>query len=167
MSQVSPLDPARSVTALTRPLILSVKPRWAALLMEGSKTAELRRVPPRRPATTALLYCTAPVSAIVGVLSIARVDTMPVASLWLATFAHSRIDRSEYEDYFAGRDVGSVIWIDAAHRTTPLVRVAELRAVNKSWCTPQSFRYLSAAEQDVATLVESRTVVSTESISPV
>lgn len=55
-------------------MLLSVRPQYAAKLISGEKTAELRRVRPSlRPPFKALVYATAPLACVIGAIQITDV----------------------------------------------------------------------------------------------
>jgi predicted transcriptional regulator len=51
-----------------RPILLSIKPEYAELILEGKKTIELRKSYPAKIFSKIYLYATAPVKKVVGVV---------------------------------------------------------------------------------------------------
>src|SRR3954454_13704408 len=89
-----------------RVLLVSIRPRFADLLLEGSKTVELRRVRPNvTPGTAVILYASSPVCEIVGTASVAAIHEADPTSIWEHHGRRTGLDRSEFDSYFAGTDV--------------------------------------------------------------
>lgn len=66
------------MNGLERAMLLSVHPRFAAAILEGTKTVEVRRQRVAAPSgTPVLLYATAPTMALVGMALIASVHVAP------------------------------------------------------------------------------------------
>jgi predicted transcriptional regulator len=66
-----------------RPLLLSLRPRFAQAILDGTKTVELRRTRVSAPPGTLLvLYASSPVMAVVGVAPLADRDAASLATIW-------------------------------------------------------------------------------------
>jgi predicted transcriptional regulator len=85
-------------------LLFSIAPRWVDLILAGEKRFELRRRPPRNLAmgTPALLYATAPTSAIIAKVQLGEVVTADPDVLWERIGAWFGCSRDYYDAYFAG-----------------------------------------------------------------
>src|SRR3954470_16031315 len=84
-------------------LFLSLRPRFAELLLSGAKSIELRRVRPAvAEGTSVLLYASSPAMKLVGRAEVAEVQVAPVAQIWREHGPATGIRRSEYDDYFKG-----------------------------------------------------------------
>jgi hypothetical protein len=58
-----------------RPLMMSLRPRFAQAILDGSKTVELRRTRVLAPpGTTIIIYASAPVISVVGIVTLGTVD---------------------------------------------------------------------------------------------
>ncbi|MFC3452709.1 ASCH domain-containing protein [Amycolatopsis speibonae] len=85
-----------------RPLVLSLRPRFAEAILDGSKTIELRRTRLQAPTGTSLvLYAASPVMAVVGVATLAGVETASPNRIWQRHRLAVTLDRTEFDIYFA------------------------------------------------------------------
>ena len=138
-----------------RALFISLRPRFAEMLLEGSKTVELRRVEPTvARGARALLYATSPVRALVGAAVIQEVHVATSAEIWQLHGARTGITREEYERYFSEASIAVAITLAEVRRLRTPVSLTELREGRDWFRPPQSFRYLDA--EQVASLTVSR-----------
>ncbi|WP_420632725.1 hypothetical protein [Candidatus Palauibacter sp.] len=134
-----------------RTLLLSVKPKFAAKLLRGEKTVELRRVRPRRiePGDVVLLYATAPLTLFVGFCRVAEVLQDSPAALWPKVERSAGVTRAEYFRYFgaAGRAIGIVI--ERPVRLSDDFSLEDSRRYVPDFRPPQSFRYFSSLDEEL------------------
>lgn len=132
-----------------RTLVLSVKPRFAAKLLEGDKTVELRRVLPRRikAGDFLLIYSTAPETRFVGFCRVAELLLDSPKALWPKVQRSAGVTRREYLRYFgeASRAVG--IQVERPIRLLNEVSLEDSRRYAPGFRPPQSFRYLSSLDE--------------------
>ena len=132
-----------------RTLVLSVKPRFAAKLLEGDKTVELRRVLPRRikAGDFLLIYSTAPETRFVGFCRVAELLLDTPKALWPKVQRAAGVTRGEYLRYYgeASRAVG--IQIERPVRLLDEVTLEDSRRYAPDFRPPQSFRYLSSLDE--------------------
>ena len=132
-----------------RTLVLSVKPRFAAKLLGGEKTVELRRVLPRRirAGDFLLIYSTAPDTSFVGFCRVTKVLLGSPDTLWPKVRRLAGVTRAEYHQYFgeAGRAVG--IQVEQPVRLLDEVSLEDSRRYAPDFRPPQSFRYLSSLDE--------------------
>ena len=121
-------------------ILLSVKPRFAEAILDGTKTFEFRRALfRRRDIDTVVLYASSPTCKILGEFTIEDVLSLEVEELWTATRHGGAIDRAYFDNYFVGCSDGHAIKIGKACRyKTPLCLRADLGISTP----PQSFRYV-------------------------
>lgn len=130
-----------------RAVLLSVKPRFAAAILNGSKTVEIRRRAARLPAgTTCLLYSTSPQCAIVGTVVVEQTITADADTLWDAWGPETALDRDEYDAYLTGSQRPCAIVIGEARALRVPIDLSELRRRHAPFVTPQSYRFLPADE---------------------
>ncbi|WP_419167124.1 hypothetical protein [Candidatus Palauibacter sp.] len=134
-----------------RTLVLSVKPRFAAKLLEGDKTVELRRVLPRRikAGDFLLIYATAPETRFVGFCRVAELLLDSPKALWPKVQRSAGVTRGEYLRYFgeASRAIG--IQIERPIRLLDEVSLEDSRRYAPDFRPPQSFRYLSSLDEEL------------------
>lgn len=123
-----------------RAALLSIKPKYADLILAGSKRIELRRSWTDEDIGVLVLYSSAPVQRLVGVAYIDTVRIEPPDKLWkLAEEFGGGVTREEFDGYFAGKRKTFGIMIKS-------VDVAELqidpKVVFEEFVPPQSYMYL-------------------------
>lgn len=125
-----------------RDVVLSIKPQYSSLIMEGRKTVELRRrFPIKVPkGTLAFIYSTTPDQAIVGTARIKGVVKEEVSKIW-ADFAESAcVEKDDFDAYFAGVEEGFALRFENVRSFQRAVGLQELRD-RFSFEPPQSFLY--------------------------
>ena len=127
--------------------LLSVRPRFAEALLDGTKTVEIRR---RRAhiadGSLCLLYASSPVRALVGAIRVCRIDTDTPDALWSRWGEFAGLTRLEYEVYLDGSTHPCAIIVGAAVRLPNPIELDELRRRDDDFVTPQSYRFLRAGE---------------------
>lgn len=125
-----------------RDIVLSVKPRFADKILDGSKTVELRRrfssaVP---AGARAWIYSTTPIKAMTGAATISGVKQLPLNDLWKRYKSAVAVSKAEFNGYFDGTEEGYAILLSAPHALANPVSLNDLR----SFCEfepPQSYQY--------------------------
>jgi len=123
-------------------ILFSIHPTYIPLFESGAKVFELRRVAPKIEAgTTALVYATSPVRAIVGHFQVGEVIQAPVRSLWERTGARSGVDHDSFMAYFSGKAYGAAV---QARSFVGFQREISLGLMRRRFGLepPQSYRYL-------------------------
>lgn len=125
-----------------RDVVLSIRPNYSTKIMQGIKTVELRRrFPVSAPrGTVAYIYSTSPVQAMVGSAEIAEVVKLPVADIWKKFNKMAQIERSSFNEYFAGVKQGFALRFT---NVRPFNRPIDLTELRKRFAfePPQSFLY--------------------------
>lgn len=128
-------------------LFLSLRPRFAELLLSGEKTVELRRI---RPAvsrgTPVLLYASSPRMTLVGRARVETLDVSTVEEIWRKHGPNTGISRSEYNDYFVGLNHAVAIELVDIRRLDRPRPLQDLRDSLAGFQPPQSYRYLDSAQ---------------------
>lgn len=121
---------------------MSIHPRFARAILDGTKTVEFRKRAFARNVATVVMYATAPVQRIVGTFSVRNIDVGAPPDLWDQYGHAGSVSRSEFFDYFSGDEHGVAIQISEKHclrKPRPLASLGDVRP-------PQSYRYLNAIE---------------------
>jgi predicted transcriptional regulator len=127
-----------------RTLFISLRPRFAELLLLGEKTVELRRVRPAvQPGTRVMLYASSPTCALLGVGVVEDVQVAGHDRIWGEHGPRTGISRSEYDAYFDGTATAVAITLGEVRRLERPISLAELRRGREWFRPPQSFRYLN------------------------
>jgi predicted transcriptional regulator len=130
--------------AFIRDVVVSVRPNYAAKILEGAKTVELRRRFPEACTIGALMliYSSHPVRAIVGHARIREIHRLPLPNLWREFGKLACIEKKDFDDYFCGSNYGSAILLGDVKILPQQVKASELQK-KFGFVAPQSFRYLS------------------------
>jgi predicted transcriptional regulator len=139
-------------SANERLLFLSLKPRYADLILDGTKTVELRRRPPLiATPTEALVYSSTPLRALVGSCRVDRIVAMAPWTLWRKHGADTGVSRREFLRYFDGCSVAYGLLLSRPSRFDDSVDLAAMRQALGTFQPPQSFRYVPVSfHADVA-----------------
>jgi predicted transcriptional regulator len=128
-------------------LFISLKPRFAEMILVGEKTVELRRVAPTlSPGAKVILYASSPQMQVVGSGRVAALEMASPTALWERHGSECGLSRSEYRAYFAGVDRAVAIVLEDVHRLPEAVSLVRLREHWEGFRPPQSWRYIDAAQ---------------------
>jgi predicted transcriptional regulator len=138
------------ITDQTRRLLLSVKPRFAAAILDGSKTVELRRTRPRiEVPTEALIYSSSPERALIGTCDVVEVMAYTPRGMWQLVGQRTGVTYPEFQAYFVGCDTAYGLVLRNAQRLRNEVSLQSMRTTWNSFQPPQSFRYLTRSASDL------------------
>jgi predicted transcriptional regulator len=127
--------------------LLSVRPRFARALLNGSKTVEIRRRQAHIPdGAICLLYASSPVRALVGAVSVGAIDTDLPDVLWSRWGGCTGLQRDEYDDYLTNSVKACAIVVSGVVAFPRPVALSELRRRHSRFVTPQSYRFLGTDE---------------------
>jgi predicted transcriptional regulator len=127
-----------------RTIVLSIKPRYAELILAGTKTVEFRRAWAAEKVAAIAIYASAPIRKIVGVAQVSDVISAKPTSLW--EYCKKRgggLSRSELFAYMNGKPTGFAILLKDV---TKLHQGIVPSSVIEGFSPPQSFRYMTPAE---------------------
>lgn len=141
-------------------MVMSIRARWIAMLLAGSKTVELRRKFPtigNCDDVAAIIYATSPVKSVIAVARISiTIRSSPVA-LWPQVAGSCGAERSEFFSYFAGATAAIGIYFSDIRKIPKPLTIGELRE-SVGFRPPVSWRWATSAEYDLlAKLVSSST----------
>jgi predicted transcriptional regulator len=125
-------------------ILLSVKPKFADLIVDGSKLVELRRTVPAQAVGTIAIYSSSPVQAIVALADVKETIEASPTKLWsIAKDNGGGLTRAELMDYFDSKKTGFAIMLQNVRVYGKPVKPTK---VFKPFSAPQSFRYLTPKE---------------------
>ncbi len=120
-------------------VLLSIKPKYAEMILSGKKRYEFRRAIFKKPGIRkVVIYASSPVSKVIGEFEIDDILSLDIQELWLLTMEHAGIDKEFYDRYFSGKEVGHAIKVK---KTKKYPEYKDLREFNVK-CAPQSFAYI-------------------------
>jgi predicted transcriptional regulator len=138
-------------------LLLSIRPQYASMIFDGTKTVELRRTRPRlKTGDLVLVYVSSPVKALLGAFEVDRVVVASVSQLWNKVKSKAGITAEAFRDYFSGADIGYGIVLKRKWKLGRPVKLESLRERSANFRPPQGYHYLTigyAARIGAGTLV--------------
>ena len=121
-------------------VLLSIKPKYADLIFDGTKKFEFRRtIFKNENIKTIVVYASSPVQKVIGEFEIESILNKDLAVLWQQTKKHAGIDEQYFFEYFINKEKGYAI------------KIKKTRKYRKPLCLrddfnllpPQSFLYLN------------------------
>jgi predicted transcriptional regulator len=128
--------------------LISIHPRHAEAILDGRKEVELRRAPLAPETTHAVIYATAPTSAVVGWFEIESIEIDTKTAIWDRFGPLTCVSRAEHREYFAGATRAVAIRVRTAQKLDRAIPLSAFGGVSRP---PQSFQYLDPS--DAARLV--------------
>ena len=127
----------------SRALLISIQPRFANAIIDGTKWVELRRtMPTLAPGALALIYSSSPAKALIGWATIDGILSGTPSALWNTHHGATGVTSDEFADYFAGRPTAFGLQLSSVRRANSEVSLTALRTHGLQ--PPQSWRYLTA-----------------------
>ena len=85
-------------------ILISIKPEYVEKIFDGSKKYEYRRLLANREVNKLVIYCTAPVKAVVGEVEVVGTISDSLEKLWEQTKDFAGISKEKYFEYFDGKE---------------------------------------------------------------
>jgi predicted transcriptional regulator len=124
---------------VSRDVLMSIRPEYAAAIFSGEKTYELRRRRPSfAPGSRVVVYSSSPDRQLLGTFEAGEVHEQSLSQLWKVVSRSAGITRKDFDAYFAGCSVGYAIEVRHATRLDP----KPLR-----FRPPQSYLFLRAGQR--------------------
>jgi len=121
-------------------VLLSIRPKFADAILEGTKTFELRRALFRSPAVRRIvIYASSPISRVVGEFSLDGILELEPKKLWAVTCKGAGVDRESFDNYFRGCERGFALRIARPRRYARPLSLGDHCGLSRP---PQSFCYL-------------------------
>ena len=130
----------------TKPLLLSLKPCYADLVFLGLKKAELRRRIPSIENRDVFVYVSSPVRCLRGGFRVEHVWSGSPGEVWKEVEGLARVERREFDAYYAGRSVAYALRISEVWEYDEPVHLEVLRRQLSDFVVPQSWRYVKPEE---------------------
>jgi predicted transcriptional regulator len=138
------LFPESSTQPSGRAVLLSIKPKYADLILAGTKRVELRRSWPSNDVGVMVLYSSAPVQKFVGVAFVDRLEERDFEGLWTLSQDHGGgVTYEELKHYVKGKRTAFGIMIKRVQAAEAKVDPKDLFS---GFMPPQSFLYLEPVE---------------------
>jgi predicted transcriptional regulator len=125
-----------------RAVLLSIKPKYADLILAGTKTVELRRSWPSNEIGVLVLYSSAPVQRLVGVAYVDHFKECDLAGLWSISERHGGgVTYQELEAYVHDKKRAYGIILSGAQKAEAPI---DPKALFDDFVPPQSFLYIES-----------------------
>jgi len=133
-----------SAPPVGKAIVLSIKPKYAELILAGTKTVEFRRAWAAEKVDMIAIYASSPIQKLVGIVQVSDIVRAKPATLWgYCSKRGGGLSKSELTAYFNGKESGVAVLLQDAKRFGQGV---DPQKVIKNFSPPQSFRYMTAAE---------------------
>jgi predicted transcriptional regulator len=124
-------------------VLISIQPEFVEKIFSGTKRIELRR---RFTTDTSgldfiYIYCTAPISAVVGRAVIDKVEQLSIDDIVSKRRKYTGIDDQRTRNYFEGLETGYAIWLSSVEKLKDHIGIDELADVGVKR-PPQSYAYI-------------------------
>lgn len=121
-------------------LLISIQPRFANAILEGTKTVELRRKPPRDQPDVVLIYGSGTAGAVLGAAQLEKVHVATPETIWKQFGDVAGVSRAEFDNYFEGSESAAALELTNVRRSDGDVSLTRLREFGLE--PPQSWRYV-------------------------
>ena len=127
--------------------IISIHPRHAHAILDGTKTIELRRrIPSLSNGTRLWIYATRPLGAVIGTATVEKIVRGEPKEIWVEFGHQTGIERDEYESYFDGAQEAIALILTDAQRSSRHVAIEDLRNLRQGFHPPQVLTWINRQE---------------------
>ena len=123
--------------------LLSIRPKYSNAILSRQKHVEFRLRPFRKDIEHIVIYSSSPVRKVVGFFQVKNVRVLNTKQAWKEFGNLGCLSKEEFFEYCKNREQVVAISID---KVVQLSKPITLDRVNKNYCPPQSFRYISRKE---------------------
>lgn len=135
------------MNAATKPLLFSLKPRYADLVFEGLKHAELRRrITPDMKDRDVFIYVSSPVRQLRGGFRVGHVWHGAPQDVWKEVSELAGVKKRDFDNYYAGRTIAYALQITDVWEYVYPASLQTLRNRFPHFVVPQSWRYVKPEE---------------------
>jgi predicted transcriptional regulator len=135
-------------------LLLSIKPKYADMILSGTKKVELRRVRTRlKNDDLVLIYVSSPTKALVATFEVDKIiqneilaKPKDINNFWQIIKNLAGISSNEYKTYYNNASIIVAIFIKNVNKLHNPIELETLRARIPRFQPPQSYRYLKDSE---------------------
>ena len=120
-------------------LIISIKPKFAQMILDGSKRYEYRKsIPQRHDIQKVYIYATKPIQAIIGEFTLDGIIDDSPQKVWAATARQGGITEAFFNDYFKGRNKAYALKIGKVIKYSEPI---DPKKIITDFTHPQNFMY--------------------------
>ncbi|MEO8389066.1 MAG: ASCH domain-containing protein [Polaromonas sp.] len=133
-----------------RAVLLSIKPKYADLIIAGSKTVELRRSWPSNDVGVMIIYSSAPVQRLTGIALVKEIKECDFDTLWVISQAHGGgVTQEELKEYIGKKKQSYGVMLG---RVIPAEILVDPKPLFPNFTPPQGFMYLSPLDYQRVTI---------------
>ena len=130
-----------------KPLLLSLKPRYADLIFGGVKKAELRRrALAQMEGRDVFVYVTSPVMMLRGGFRVGEVWAGTPQDIWDKVSEWAGVEKDDFDAYYAGQSIAYALEITEVWEYANPPGLSTLRSRFDNFIVPQSWRYVKPEE---------------------
>ena len=85
-------------------ILISIKPQFANLILNGEKKFEFRKKLPQKGVSSLVIYASAPISQVIGEVEVVTTFTWTPATLWRKTYKGAGVSKVFFDKYFHGKE---------------------------------------------------------------
>ena len=119
-------------------ILISIKPQFADLILNGRKKFEFRKNLPSREVESLVIYASSPVSRVIGEVEVTNTLSYAPNTLWRKTYKNAGISKSFFDSYFQGKEVANAYVLGKFRRFKKSKSLLEYDVKT----APQSYIYL-------------------------
>jgi predicted transcriptional regulator len=124
-----------------RAVLLSIKPKYADLILAGTKTVELRRSWPSNDIGVIVIYSSAPVQRLTGIALISEIKECDFDTLWAVSQAHGGgVTYDELSGYIDKKKLSYGVMLG---KVMPAEVPVDPKTLFPNFTPPQGFLYLT------------------------
>lgn len=124
-------------------ILISIKPEYVEKIFDGSKKYEYRTRLANENINKMIIYCTAPVKAVVGEVKVVGTISGSPEWLWEHTKDHAGITKEKFFDYFGDKEIANCYVLGDCVKCSQPIKLEDLNfGVNVG---PQSWVYVKGS----------------------
>lgn len=124
-------------------VVMSIKPKFAEAILSGRKHCEFRRLPFSKPVSQIVIYATAPIQLVLGIVSVEAVVHDDLPKIKDKYLSQGYVSDYEFDSYFAGKTQGVAILLGTRAR---LFEPVKIKTIWSDVYPPQSYSYLDSSK---------------------
>lgn len=136
------------MTSVDDDILISIRPRFADAIFDGSKTVEVRRkIPPISLGSRLWIYVTKPVGEVQGVARVTEIVEGDPEAVWRACGPRTGLARDDFCRYLVGSTKAYGLVLQEVEMGHP-ASMATLKALRTGFHPPQVITRLTAREAE-------------------